>query len=247
MLLRILDVGTSLAASIGRGGAGMQVGVLGARPRKRLQLYEYEGCPFCRKVREALSILDLEAEIYPCPRNAPRFRAEVKRRGGKAQFPYLVDPNTGEEMYESDDIVHYLFDRYGDGTVPLSLAMGPLTTATSFLASAARPGFGATYRQARQPARPLELYSFEASPFCRIAREALSSLEIPYVLHNVAKGSPSREAFVARSGKMQVPYLVDPNTGEEMFESDAIVRYLEETYCATAAAKSRRKRPATAG
>ena len=29
---------------------------------------------------------------------------------------------------------------------------------------------------------------------------------------------------------MMVPYLVDPNTGKEMFESAEIVRYLEETY-----------------
>ena len=29
---------------------------------------------------------------------------------------------------------------------------------------------------------------------------------------------------------MQVPYLVDPNSGSEMFESDAIVDYLLESY-----------------
>ena len=80
------------------------------------------------------------------------------------------------------------------------------------------------------PAQPLELYSFEASPFCRIAREALSRLELPYVLHNVAKGSQKREAFVARSGKMMVPFLVDPNTHSAMFESADIARYVEETY-----------------
>jgi glutathione S-transferase len=50
------------------------------------------------------------------------------------------------------------------------------------------------------------------------------------VLHNVAKGSPKRDAFVARSGKMMVPYLADPNTGVEMFESADIVEYLERTY-----------------
>jgi glutathione S-transferase len=27
-----------------------------------------------------------------------------------------------------------------------------------------------------------------------------------------------------------VPFLVDPNTGQEMFESADIVRYLEDTY-----------------
>jgi glutathione S-transferase len=61
-------------------------------------------------------------------------------------------------------------------------------------------------------------------------RETLSELELPYLLHNVARGSPSRVAFVERSGKMMVPYLVDPNTGTEMFESADIVRYLERTY-----------------
>ena len=45
-----------------------------------------------------------------------------------------------------------------------------------------------------------------------------------------AKCSPSRDAFVERSGKMMVPYLVDPNTGVAMFESADIVKYLFDTY-----------------
>ena len=61
-------------------------------------------------------------------------------------------------------------------------------------------------------------------------REVLSSYEIPYRLHNVGRGSPSRAAFVERSGKMQVPYLADPNTGVELFESADIVAYLERSY-----------------
>ena len=61
-------------------------------------------------------------------------------------------------------------------------------------------------------------------------REKLCVLELPYLLHNVAKGSPRRAAFVERSGKMQVPYLADPNTGAELFESADIVRYLASTY-----------------
>jgi glutathione S-transferase len=168
--------------------------------------------------------------VYPCPKDGPRFRPDVTRRGGKAQFPFLVDPNTDKEMYESDDIITYLYEQYGDGEVPLGLRLGPLTDASSMFASAFRPAFGARYRASKAPAKPLELYSFEASPFCRIAREQLCALEIPYVLHNVAKGSPSRDAFVERSGKMMVPYLVDPNTGKEMFESADIVAYLERTY-----------------
>jgi glutathione S-transferase len=227
---RALDVATSLAASIARFGGGLQVGNLGKRPKKRLELYEFEACPYCRKVREALSALDLEATIYPCPKGGPRFRPEATARGGKAQFPFLVDPNTKRELYESDDIVTYLFDEYGDGGVPLALRLGPLTDVSSMLASAARPAFGARYVPAIAPKHPLELWSFEASPFCRIVRERLCALELPYVLHNVAKNSPSRDAFVQRSGKMMVPYLVDPNTGAAMFESADIVAYLDRTY-----------------
>ena len=229
-MIRPLDVVTSFAASVLRLGAGMEVGPLGARPVSPLELYEFEGCPFCRKVREALSILDLDAIVRPCPKNGPRFRPEVIRRGGKAQFPYLVDPNARTEMYESDDIVRHLFTRYGDGTVPRALALWPLVDVASTVASTARLGAGSRYRRARAPKAPLELWSFEASPYCRIAREALSELELPYLLHNVAKGSPKRDAFVRCAGKMQVPYLADPNTGVALFESADIVRYLNTTY-----------------
>jgi glutathione S-transferase len=227
---RALDVTTSFLATLARLGQGAFVGSLGLRPAKPLELYEFEGCPFCRKAREALTTLDLEAFVYPCPKRAPRFRAEVKRRGGKEQFPYLVDPNTATEMYESDDIVRYLFEKYGAGPAPLALRLGPLTDASAMAASAARAGSGASYRPSNPPERPLELWSFEGSPFCRIAREALCELEIAYLLHNVAMGSPRREAFVARSGKMMVPYLVDPNRAVAMFESADIVAYLNETY-----------------
>jgi glutathione S-transferase len=232
---RALDVATSLAASVARGGIGTRVGPLGPRPEKPLELYEFEACPFCRKAREALTLLDLDALVLPCPKGGPRFREEVKRRGGKYQFPYLVDPNAGKEMYESDDIVAYLFERYGAGAPPALLSAGALTNVSAGLASVLRPGRGAYYRPARAPELPLELWSFEASPYCRIVRECLSSLELPYRLHNVAKGSPRRPAFVERSGRMMVPWLLDPNTGETMFESADIVRYLERTYAKSGA------------
>jgi glutathione S-transferase len=229
---RSLDLATSYAATIVRVPAGLSVGSLGRRPERPLHLYEFEGCPFCRKAREALTMLDLEAIIYPCPKDGPRYREEVKRRGGQYQFPYLVDPNTGKEMYESDDIVRYLYESYGDGGVPASLSLGALTLAGAALAGFVRAGRGVRYRAAKPPEQPLELWSFEASPYCRLAREALCELEIPYLLHNVAKGSPSRPAFTQRSGKMMVPYLADPNTGVEMFESADIVAYLNDTYAA---------------
>jgi glutathione S-transferase len=229
---RILDVSTSLAATLARLGSGVALARPGRRPEKTLEIYEFEACPYCRKVREALTALDLDAMVYPCPKGGPRYREEVKRRGGKAQFPYLVDPNTGKEMYESDEIIAYLFREYGDGSPPFLLSRGPINDVTAMVASAWRPGAGALYQESRPPEQPLELYSFESSPFCRLVREKLCQLEIPYRLHNVGRGSEQRKAFVARSGRMMVPYLIDPNTGTELFESADIVRYLEETYVA---------------
>ncbi len=76
-----------------------------------------------------------------------------------------------------------------------------------------------------------------------MVREVLCCLEIPYLLHNVARGSRRSEAFVARSGKTRVPYLVDPNTGTEMFESREIVGYLRETYGGSKRRARARKKP----
>jgi glutathione S-transferase len=224
--MRAFDVTTAWLGAIVRFGVGMRVCAVGARPAKLLELYEFEGCPFCRKAREALSLFDLDAKVLPCPKGGKRFRPEVVRRGGKASFPFLVDPNAGIELYESDAIVRHLATAYGDGRVPASLAL------SEALASAVRGTAGSRARPSRAPAQPLELWSYEASPYSRLAREALCALELPYVLHNVAGGSAKREALSARAGKVQVPYLADPNTGTAMFESADIVRYLEKTYAA---------------
>ena len=56
----------------------------------------------------------------------------------------------------------------------------------------------------------------------------------PFVRERLFPDTPvagrNRKRLVERTGRMQVPYLVDPNTGEEMFESAHIVAYLERTY-----------------
>ncbi|CAI5475414.1 unnamed protein product [Closterium sp. Yama58-4] len=80
---------------------------------KPIELYEFEGCPFCRKVREMVSVLDLDVLFYPCPVNGPTYRPKAIEMGGKRQFPYMVDPNTGVSMYESDEIIKYLANTYG--------------------------------------------------------------------------------------------------------------------------------------
>ena len=34
--------------------------------------------------------------FYPCPKNGPTYRQKAIQLSGKSQFPFLVDPNTGE-------------------------------------------------------------------------------------------------------------------------------------------------------
>ncbi|GLC45000.1 hypothetical protein PLESTB_001745000 [Pleodorina starrii] len=201
------------------------------RPAQPLELYEFEGCPFCKKVREAICTLDLDVMVYPCPKDGVTWRPKAISLGGKKQFPFLVDPNTGKQMYESDDIIAYLFQEYGNGAeVPLPLRLGALTTISCALGAAPRAGRGNTYRPSRQPAQPLVFWGYEMSPFVKLARETLSELELPYLYRTAARGSPKRQELLDKRGTFQVPYLEDPNEGVYLFESSAIVQYLNDTY-----------------
>ncbi|XVE96420.1 hypothetical protein REPUB_Repub02eG0220300 [Reevesia pubescens] len=203
---------------------------IGPRPEKPIEIYEFEGCPFCRKVREIVAVLDLDVLFYPCPKNGPNFRPKVAQMGGKQQFPYMVDPNTGVAMYESDEIIKYLVGKYGDGGVPITLSLGLLTTLTEGFAMIGRMGKGTSYNPSKLPPKPLEIWSYEGSPFCKIVREVLVELELPHLQRSCARGSPKRQTLYDKVGHFQVPYLEDPNTGVKMFESAEIAEYLRATY-----------------
>jgi glutathione S-transferase len=210
-------------------GLRMAAGTV-ARPGPRaalpMRLWDFERCPHSRSVREALSMLDLDAEVRPCPKGGTRFRPELA--GGRV--PRLEDPNAGVTLHGSVAIVDHLCARYGTRRAPWLINRRPLRMATGLAFLLLTRRRGAIARPSRAPDKPLELWSFESSTFSRFVRFTLSELELPYLLHNLAKGSPRRPAFVEMSGKMQLPFLHDPNTGVKMFESLAIERYLESTY-----------------
>ena len=249
-MLDTVDVLSSTLASTLRFWRGTNARGSVRQPARPLQLYEFEACPFCRLVREALTELDLDALVYPSPHGGRRFRPKVAQLGGKQQFPFLVDPNTGESMYESGDIIAYLYRTYGGRPAPTRL-LRTVDVTTSVLASVPRLRAGSQARPSKAPKRPLELFSFESSPYSRRVRELLCELELPYLLRSTGKarwqdlGPPilraklfpelpvvgrTRPELLQRAGKVQVPYLVDPNTGIEMFESQAIREYLLDTY-----------------
>ena len=163
---RWFDVASSSLATALRFGAGSRARPAARRPEKLLELYEFEACPFCRRVREALSELDLDAMIYPCPRGGTRYRPQVVELGGKATFPFLVDPNTKRSMYESADIVRYLGETYGAES-PSPGWLGPLAIASGSLASAVRAGHGRAARpvdRARETARAVEVRGLPLLP-----------------------------------------------------------------------------------
>jgi glutathione S-transferase len=240
----------ALPPSVVRLARGSVVKPGGKRPKKLLELYEAEFCPFCRYVREAFTELDLDAVIYPVPKKGQRFRSKLTKIGGKGTVPFLRDPNTGKEMYDSQAIVDYLYAEYA----PEGAAVPARMLRSSIMATALRGTNGMFVKPSHAPAKRLELYSFESSPYCRLVRETLCELEVPYVLHNVGKGSavpvawftpaarnflklkdstpltPNRKKLLKRGGRVQVPYLIDPNTGTALFESAQIQQYLRETY-----------------
>ena len=152
---------------------------VGARPDQALVLYEFEGCPMCRRVREAITDLALPVDMRPCPVGGERFRPEAERLAGKRQFPFLIDPNTGVSMLESADIVAYLYERYGTGAPPAWL-LGAGFMVGSNLASILRaPRTLGTIPAGRADAR-LVVRGPEGDAGSRRVRERLCALELPY-------------------------------------------------------------------
>jgi glutathione S-transferase len=246
-----LNITTSLAATFLRGGAGVSARPATKLPEKLLKLYDFEGCPHCRLVREVLTELDLDALILPCPKGGHRFRDEVVEKGGKAQFPYFVDENTDTQMYESADIIDYLFATYAGREKPWHWRAIELQRMGSMLAAVPRMGLGMQVKASQAPEQPLELYSFESSPFARPVRDLLCEMELPYVLRSVGRtrlsdwvppamrknlpeqdtpDTRNRKMLQDRTGLISIPYLIDPNTGVELAESADIMEYLLKTY-----------------
>jgi len=177
-------------------------------------LYEFEGCPYCRVAREAVSEAGLTVLVRPCPKGGKRFRPQVREQGGKAQFPYFIDPNTDKAMYESSDIARYLARTYGGGS--LLRYLGPLNGVLSQFSTLFRLAAGTFAAKSRAPEKPLEFEGAERDPRARLVKERLCSMEFEYLWRP----------------KLGKPRLIDSNTGETIAGAGPIRRYLKETYAA---------------
>eukprot|EP00922_Rhytidocystis_sp_ex-Travisia-forbesii_P033755 GHVS01050150.1.p1 GENE.GHVS01050150.1~~GHVS01050150.1.p1 ORF type:complete len:848 (-),score=150.05 GHVS01050150.1:571-3114(-) len=227
------------------------------RPCKPLRLFEFEGCPLCKSVREVLCVLEIDHLVYPCPRESlrssshlsrSRYRSEVENQGGKVQVPFLADPNTGIKMYESAEIVDYLWRHYGDlADVPLNIRLANASRLYKRLSLAAqlllRPhmDMGILRTPSRQATEPIHIWGCEPSPGTKRVRELLSSLELHHYMHVVPMFSERRRTFIDQHSKelsllrrsigyVGFPYMHDRNTGTKLFGSHQIVDYIRQTY-----------------
>lgn len=224
----MLSPSTYLASAL-RLGLGDRVVGPGARPSQPLVLYDFEACPFCRTVREAISMLDLEVDIRPCPKGGARFRPEVEKVVPRVRLPTLLDPGVPDGqvvLQESEVIVRHLFARYGTTPPPLRARLGPLGTWTSGLATAVRLPRGKWARPSRSTDARYQLFSFEASPEARVVREVMTELELPYRLVSAATGSARRAEVPA------IPTLREETRGLELVGARAIVAHLEREHAA---------------
>ncbi|WP_435197669.1 glutathione S-transferase N-terminal domain-containing protein [Natronomonas sp. EA1] len=82
----------------------------------------------------------------------------------------------------------------------------------------------------------LELYQAEGCPYSEKARQKLSELGVSYIIHNPRThdgetlNKQTHDELLALGGEDQIPFLVDHQRQETMYESDDIVEYLEEHY-----------------
>ncbi len=81
-----------------------------------LELYQFESCPYCERVRQTMARLNIEYTSRIVGADASDANcAKLLELGGKRQVPFLVDsadPNNPVMMYESGDIIKYLEEKY---------------------------------------------------------------------------------------------------------------------------------------
>ena len=216
-------------------------------------LYDVENDMDCRLVRERISELDLVVKtVVPAAPNSRVFvdsSYEFALPEG-SEIPRLVLEDGKTVFAGSEDILAYLDETFavegsgsskdtGESDAKHQIIDAALKVA-SYLPGLLRAGRGQQVCSAAsassklpvpRPTKPLILYSYEGNQFCRLVREVLTELDLPYELRSAGKSSPRREQMAQMTGgSSQCPYLIDENTDTAMFESADIIRYLYKTY-----------------
>jgi carotenoid 9,10(9',10')-cleavage dioxygenase 1 len=207
----------------------------GAQESPHLILYDLETDGECRRVREALCMLDLAFECRPCPYGAYRHRTLAAKLQnvslGEEILPFLHDSRSKVSVMGAEDVLDYLYDIYLDGSAPSPLVVNKGTVEIAIKSRKKElSSISHSKMPYRYPIKPIELWAYEASPFCSLVREKFCEMEVPYILRPCSRGSPRRNELLRKTKTFQVPFIEDTNTGMNLFESAEIVKYLNKTY-----------------
>jgi len=74
------------------------------------------------------------------------------------------------------------------------------------------------------------LFHKEECPFCHKVRQFMSDENISFVSVVSKSGAPNRKLLEKIGGKGQVPFMIDADAGEMMYESDEIIEYLKKKF-----------------
>lgn len=226
-----------------------------------VKLYDVENNVQCRRVREVISELDLNVEtVIPSGVGSSVWDTELKvligqnndsSRSNSLLLPRLVvmESVSDEEQEDrvlqgAEDIIAYLEETFTTKPTSSSTTTEESTNDipdwTSYISTLLRIGRGTSVSPAAiMPStaasssnyKPLILYNYEHNQFCRLVREVLTELDLPYEVRSAGKGSPRRsELAKITGGSTQCPYLIDPNTDTQMADSKDIVAYLYKNY-----------------
>ena len=76
----------------------------------------------------------------------------------------------------------------------------------------------------------LTLYFKPNCPFCRRVVAVIERLELDVEMKDIVADESFAAELEEKGGKRQVPYLVDTDKNVAMFESDDIVKHLQDNY-----------------
>ncbi|MGR5220304.1 glutaredoxin family protein [Vibrio parahaemolyticus] len=87
-------------------------------------------------------------------------------------------------------------------------------------------------KSADEKAQTMELYQFEACPFCVKVRREMKRQSVNIALKDAKNDNTAREELLSGGGKVKVPCLKITQNGNEtwMYESSDIVSYLQKEF-----------------
>jgi glutaredoxin 3 len=72
------------------------------------------------------------------------------------------------------------------------------------------------------------LYYKPTCPFCQRVLQMSENLGVELELKDISEDESAADELVEKGGKRQVPFLVDSETGESLYESSDIIDYMRE-------------------